>query len=78
MAIYVLRAFVKLRNLLASNRELARRFEQFEAGVEKLVADHQALGVILSASRKLMLPPHVVPPAHQKSDRAEERAYHDE
>jgi hypothetical protein len=58
MGIYVVRAFVKLRELLASNRELARRFEQLEARVEKLVAHDQALGVILSAIRKLMpLPP---------------------
>jgi ORF6N domain len=58
MSVYVVRAFVKLRELLASNRELACRFEQLEARVEKLVAHDQALGVILSAIRKLMpLPP---------------------
>ena len=61
MGIYVVRAFVKLRELLASNRELARRFEQLEARVEKLVAHDQALGVILGvilcAIRKLMPPP---------------------
>lgn len=57
MSVYVVRAFVKLRELLASNRELARRFEQLEARVEKLVAHDQALGVILSAIRKLMPPP---------------------
>jgi hypothetical protein len=56
-SVYVVRAFVKLRELLASNRELARRFEQLEARVEKLVAHDQALGVILSAIRKLMPPP---------------------
>ena len=56
-SVYVVRAFVKLRKLLASNRELARRFEQLEARVEKLVAHDQALGVILSAIRKLMPPP---------------------
>jgi ORF6N domain-containing protein len=57
MSVFVVRAFVKLRELLASNRELARRFEQLEARVEKLVAHDQALGVILSAIRKLMPPP---------------------
>jgi ORF6N domain len=56
-SVYVVRAFVKLRELLASNRELARRFEQLEARVEKLVAHDQALGVILSAIRQLMPPP---------------------
>ena len=62
MGIYVVRAFVKLRQLLASNRELARRFEQLEARVEKLAAHDQALGVILSAIRKLMPPPPEPPP----------------
>jgi hypothetical protein len=52
----------KHRELLASNRELARRFEQLEARVEKLVAHDQALGVILSAIRKLMPPPPEPPP----------------
>jgi hypothetical protein len=61
-SVYVVRAFVKLRELLASNRELARRFEQLEARVEKLVAHDQALGVILSAIRKLMPPPPGPPP----------------
>lgn len=56
MSIYVVRAFVKLRELLASNRELARRFEQLETRVEKLVTHDQALGVILSAIRRLMPP----------------------
>jgi hypothetical protein len=56
-SVYVVRAFVKLRELLASSRELGRRFEQLEARVEKLVAHDQALGVILSAIRKLMPPP---------------------
>jgi hypothetical protein len=31
MGVYVVRAFVQLRELLASNRELARRFDQLEA-----------------------------------------------
>jgi hypothetical protein len=61
MSVYVVRAFVKLRELLASNRELARRFEQLEARVEKLVAHDQALGVILSAIRRLMPPPEPPP-----------------
>jgi hypothetical protein len=46
-SVYVVRAFVKLRELLASNRDLGCRFEQLEARVEKLVAHVQALGVIL-------------------------------
>jgi hypothetical protein len=30
MSVYVVRAFVQLREMLASNRELARRFAQLE------------------------------------------------
>ena len=43
-SVYVVRAFVKLRELLASNRELAAASsnEQLEVRVEKLVAHDQA------------------------------------
>jgi hypothetical protein len=52
------RAFVKLRELLASNRELARRFEQLEARLEKKLTEHdKAIAAILSAIRELMNPP---------------------
>jgi hypothetical protein len=34
MSVYVVRAFVRLRDFLASNRELARRFAQLEARLE--------------------------------------------
>jgi hypothetical protein len=36
--IEIMRAFVKLRELLVSNKELARRFDQLEARVDKLIA----------------------------------------
>jgi hypothetical protein len=65
VSVYVVRAFVKLRELLASNRELARSFEQLEARVERLVAHDQALGVILSAIRKLMPPSSEPPPRNR-------------
>jgi hypothetical protein len=32
MSVYIVRAFVKLRELLGSNRELARRFAELECG----------------------------------------------
>jgi hypothetical protein len=35
MGIYVVRAFVKLRELLASNKELARRLDELETRIEK-------------------------------------------
>lgn len=58
MSIYVVRAFVQLRELLGSNRELARRFAQLEARLDKKLTDHdQAIAAILSAIRELMNPP---------------------
>jgi hypothetical protein len=59
--IEIMRPFVKLRQLLASNKELARRFDQLEARVEKLVAHDEAIAVILSAIRELMSPPPPLP-----------------
>ncbi len=58
MGIYVVRAFLRLREMLASNRELARRFAQLEARLDKKLADHdEAIAAILSAIRRLMNPP---------------------
>jgi hypothetical protein len=34
MSVYVVRAFVKLREVLGSNRDLARRFEQLESRLD--------------------------------------------
>ncbi len=56
--IEIMRAFVKLRELLSSNRELARRFDELEARLEKKLAAHDAaIAAILSAIRELMNPP---------------------
>jgi hypothetical protein len=50
MSIYVVRAFVRLREMLASNRELARRFDELEARLEKRLTVHDAaIAAILSA-----------------------------
>jgi hypothetical protein len=58
MSVYIVRAFVKLRELLASNRELARRLDELEARIEKELATHdQAIAAMLSAIRQLMNPP---------------------
>jgi hypothetical protein len=40
MSVYVVRAFVKLRKLLGSNKELARRFAQLEARLDKKLTAH--------------------------------------
>lgn len=55
MSVYVVRAFVKLREVLASNRELARRLDQLEARIEKKLTTHdEAIAALLSAIRQLM------------------------
>ena len=57
MSVYVVRAFVKLREMLASNKELARRFVQLEARLDKKLSRHdETIAAILSAIRKLMHP----------------------
>ena len=58
MGIYVVRAFLRVREMLASNTELARQFAQLEARLGKKLADHdEAIAAILSAIRQLMNPP---------------------
>ena len=58
MSIYVVRAFVQLRELLASNKELALRLDELEARIEKKLTGHdQAIAAVLSAIRQLMSSP---------------------
>jgi hypothetical protein len=58
MSVYVVRAFVQLREVLSSNKELAKRLDQLEAGLEKKLASHdEAIAAMLSAIRQLMNPP---------------------
>jgi hypothetical protein len=55
MGIYVVRAFVKLREMLASDRELTRRFAELESRLQTKLAQHdEAIAAILSAIRQLM------------------------
>jgi hypothetical protein len=58
MSIYVVRAFVQLREILSSNKELAKRLDQLEARIERKLATHdEAIAAMLSAIRELMNPP---------------------
>ncbi|MFN9211715.1 MAG: ORF6N domain-containing protein [Betaproteobacteria bacterium] len=58
VAIYVVRAFVQLRDLLASNKELARQLRALEERLERRLDTHdQAIAGILDAIRQLMVPP---------------------
>lgn len=54
MSVYVVRAFVQLRGVLASNRQLAEKF----AELERRVSSHdQAIVGIMKTIRELMRPP---------------------
>lgn len=54
--IEIMRTFVRLREAMASNRELARRFDQLESRLEKLTAHDTAIAEILMTLRELMTP----------------------
>jgi hypothetical protein len=54
MGVYVVRAFVQLRELLASNTALARKLDELE---RKYKHHDEAIAAILSAIRELMHPP---------------------
>lgn len=58
MSIYVVRAFVQLRDLLASNKELARRLDELEARIAGKLAAHDAtISDIIKTLRELTNPP---------------------
>ena len=52
--IAIMRAFVKLRELLSTNKELSHKLEQLERKIEK---HHEEIKGIFSAIRQLMAPP---------------------
>jgi hypothetical protein len=54
MSVYVVRAFVRLRAYLASNRELSLRLKQIESRLESRLIDHEkAISEILLTIRSL-------------------------
>jgi hypothetical protein len=56
--IEIMRAFVRMREMLASSQQLARRIDQLEARIGKKLATHdEAISAILAAIRELMQPP---------------------
>ena len=61
VSVYVVRAFVRLREMLVSNAELARKLERLEHNLElhdgKLTTHDEAIATVLSAIRELMTPP---------------------
>ncbi len=54
VSIYVVRAFVRLREMLSSNKELARKLNELE---RKLATHDHAITNLIEAIRQLMAPP---------------------
>lgn len=62
--IEIMRAFVRLREIISGNKELSKRLDELEANIGKKLSTHdQAITGILSAIRELMTPP---PPAKKR------------
>ena len=60
MGVYVVRAFVRLRELIASHQELVHRLDDLEARIEhKLESHDQAIAGLINAIRELMKPPEI-------------------
>ncbi|MFM9972270.1 MAG: ORF6N domain-containing protein [Burkholderiales bacterium] len=58
VSVYVVRAFVQLRDTLIAHKDLARRLDQLESRIERgLATQDQAIAGILDAIRQLMAPP---------------------
>ena len=57
VSVYVVRAFVQLREVLASNKELARQLKALEQRIETKLGSHdQAIAGIIDTLRQLMSP----------------------
>jgi len=62
VSVYVVRAFVQLRGVLAANRELAKRLDELEGRIERKLDTHDhVIAEILDAIRQLMAPPEPKP-----------------
>ena len=58
MSVFVVRAFVRLRETIAGNRELEQKLDALERHVQQRLTTHdQAIVGILKAIRELMTPP---------------------
>jgi len=54
MSVHVVRAFVRLREMIGTNKELARKLDELE---RKLTTHDQAIAGLIHAIRELMSPP---------------------
>ena len=58
MSVFIVRAFVELREAFATHKKLAERIDELESRLERKLATHdQAITGILEAIRQLMAPP---------------------
>lgn len=58
VSVYVVRAFVKLREMMASHAELSEKLADLEERVEaRLDAHDEQIGALIEAIRELMVPP---------------------
>jgi hypothetical protein len=65
MGVYVVRPFIRMREVLATHKELAKKLEAFEKKTEALALKHDALAhttraqfkEVIEALRALMMPP---------------------
>lgn len=58
VGVYVVQAFARLRELLASNKELAQRLDELEQRIEgKLETHDQAITGLINTLRQMMTPP---------------------
>ena len=58
VSVYVVRAFVQLRDTLIAHKELAKRLDELESRIERKFSSHdQTIAGILDAIRQLMAPP---------------------
>ncbi len=58
VGVYVVRAFVRLRELLASDKELAQRLNELEQRIERKLETHdQAITGLIQTLRQMMVQP---------------------
>lgn len=60
VSVYVVRAFVQLRELITGHRELTKRLDALEQRIERKLGSHdQAIAGLIDTLRELMAPPAV-------------------
>ena len=74
VSVYVVRAFVKLREVLSTHKELAGKLAELE---RKVVAHDVAIQSLVGAIRRLMEPPPSTPPRRGLAFTPERRVSHD-